>query len=177
MVYSILLDWKNFNIDLPSIEAWVKTQSDNYVGASADSRLTLWFSQQPSAELETTVRNKWATIHEESPEATAHNQAAQLRAIKAQVAKVTAFSADLLAQFAAENIQMGITADGKTEDVMDTMMGVMQALQAGSPTIAIKRAKAIPESEYDSKYVTEVRLLKYVNAIEKFLGLPVSSSL
>jgi hypothetical protein len=220
-MYSVKLAWKNFNVDLPSIEAWARALSPSYKGNSADTGLTLWFDSDPEAipmhdvthqesqpvldeqgnpvldadgnpethMVDVTVseptgepsiaqqcRAKWDSIQSNSPEAIAYTNAAQLAAVKAQVAKINAFSADLLAQFNAENIMLGITQDGKTEQVLDAMAGVLVALQSGSPTVAISRAKAIPSSSYDSKYVTAARLLQYVNRIEAFLGLPLSSA-
>lgn len=283
-MYSVKLAWKQFNVDLPSIEAWVKNLAgSSYKGNSADSALTLWFEgedpaaipmhdvqvtiedpavdavaasasvqgvtltamtpgaagnvtlhadststiqelvdahnaanpdneilaegfatqilaadvilaggtdeipagshqetqSQPSGDpsLAEQIQAYWDSIQSNSAEAVAYTQKAQLAAVKKQVEGIAAFSADLLNQFAAENIAMGITQDNKTEDVLDVMLPVMNALQGGAPTIAIKRAKAIPESSYDSKYVTAARLLAYVNKIEAFLGLPQSSSL
>lgn len=285
-MYSIQLPWKNFNIDLPSIEAWVKTQVNDYVGSSADSQFTLWFStndpealpmhdvvqsvddpavpakkaqasvgsggtvvramnagvegngislsaenspilqnavdawniDNPDQELEIigdetqllladltlsggadevpegshdvtvseptgdpsvadNIRAHWDAIASDSDEALAYTQRATQAAILKQVQGIAAFSSALLNQFAAENIAMGITADNKTEDVLDIMLPVMNALQGGAPTVAIKRAKAISPSDYDAKYVTAARLLSYVNKIEAFLGLPLSESL
>lgn len=218
-MYSVKLEWKSFNVDLASVEAWLKPQASDYVGNSADSALTLWFQTndpsivpmhdvttsvptlddqgqpvldgqgQPEMHDVTTseptgdpslaqkIQTYWDAIQSNSAQATAYTQKAALAAVTVQVEAIAAFSTALLNQFAAENIAMGITADGKTEDVLDTMLPVMNALQGGAPTIAIKRAKAISPSSYDSKYVTAARLLSYVNKIEAFLGLSLSQSL
>lgn len=177
-MYSVKLEWKEFNVDLASVEAFVKDLEPSCVGNSADSAsLTFWFTEQISEETEQAIKDKWDSLESDSDEAVLYTQKAALKAVKTQVANIAAFSQDLLNQFAAENIQMGITQDNKTEDVLDVMLPVMSALQGGAPTVAIKRAKAISESDYDAKYVTEARLLAYVNKIEAFLGLPLSNSL
>lgn len=229
-MFSIKLAWKEFNVDVSAMEAFVKALDPSCTGTSADSMLTFHMTSNPNeipmhevvTEQEVTestpvldedgnpavsedgepimeattrtvevrtmeptgepsiaqcIQQKWDSITEESPEAVAYATNARKRAIKKQVEAINEFSANLLAQFNSENIDMGITQDGMTEDVLDVMLPVMSALQGGAPTVAIKRAKAIPESSYDSKFVTEARLLSYVNQIEKFLGLPTSQSL
>lgn len=179
-MYSVKLEWKEFNVDLASMEAWVKALEPSCVGNSADTSLTFWFTEdvnQGEDSVAAQIQAKWDSIEADSAEAVLYTQKATLAVVKKQVQNIAAFSADLLNQFAAENIAMGITQDNKTEDVLDTMLPVMNALQGGAPTIAIKRAKAISPSAYDSKYVTAARLLAYVNKIEAFLGLSQSSSL
>lgn len=233
-MYAVKLQWKQFLVDLASMEAWVKAQTDTCVGNSADNQLALWFTADPTVipmhdvqvptevttqvevltldangdpqedangnpithmedqvstvmttiseptgepSLAQKIEDKWASIQADSDEAVAYAQKAQMAAISKKVAEIAAFSTTLLNQFNAENIAMGITADNKTEDVLDIMLPVVNALQSGAPTIAIKRVKAIPSASYIPKYVTAARLLSYVNKIEAFLELPVSSSL
>lgn len=239
-MYSVKLQWKNFNVDVSSINDWAKAQwPENYKGSSADSMLTLWFDgvdpsiapytesieqeeqvrqvevqvpmlngegqpmldshgspmmttelQEETVMVDVVVRTptgepsiaqicqeKWDDIEADSDEAVAYAQKAQMAVVKAQVERISKFSQELLNQFAAENIAMGITADNKTEEVLDIMLPVMSALQGGAPTVAIKRAKQIDPADYDAKYVTAARLLSYVNKIEAFLGLPLSNSL
>ncbi len=176
-MYSLKLEWKEFNVDLEAMQAFVKGLESSCTGSSADAALTFWFPEQISAENEQAIKDKWDSIESDSAEAVAYTQKASMKAIKAQVENIAKFSQDLLNQFAAENIALGIVADHKTEDVLDVMLPVMSALQGGAPTVAIKRAKAISPSDYDAKYVTAARLLAYVNKIEAFLGLSLSNSL
>lgn len=87
------------------------------------------------------------------------------------------FGNKLMTEFIVENVKMGITQDGMTEIVLDAMSGVMNALQAGSLYLAIDRIKAIPVESKDAKYITDERLLTYVNKIEEYLGFPLSGEL
>ena len=103
--------------------------------------------------------------------------AEQQEAIIGAVARARAFGDRMVNVFAAENIVLGITADGKTGEVLGKMEGVIAALSTGSLYEAIARAKAIPSSQYDSKYVTAARLLSFVNKIEGYLNIPLSTSL
>ena len=42
---------------------------------------------------------------------------------------------------------------------------------------AIDQAKAMPESSKDATFLTDARLLSFVNKIETYLGLPLSTEL
>jgi hypothetical protein len=97
--------------------------------------------------------------------------------VSKSVAAAQVFMNNLLVQFNTENLLMGIDADNLVDEVLTVMSPVLVAMQSGSPTSAIKRAKAIPSSSYDSKYVTAARLLSYCNQIETFLGITLSTSL
>lgn len=87
------------------------------------------------------------------------------------------FGAKLLREFAAQNVLLGITQEGKTGEVLTKLMNVQLAVQAGSLYEAIDRIRAIPPTDYDGKYITEARLLTFINKIEAYLGLPLSTEL
>lgn len=87
------------------------------------------------------------------------------------------FGNQLLAEFAAENIAMEITQEGLTKQVRQRTSEVVAALQTGSLYDAIDEIKAIPESDKDSKYITDARLLQFINKIENYLQIPNSTSL
>ena len=97
--------------------------------------------------------------------------------IESAVISAREFGMHLMVTFAAENILLGITQEGKTGEVLTKMAGVMPALQAGSLYEAITQLKAIPPEQYDSKFVTAARLLSAVNKIEAYLEIPLSESL
>jgi len=87
------------------------------------------------------------------------------------------FGAQLLREFSAENVLLGITQENKTGEVLTKLSGVMSAIIAGSLYEAINRTKAIPSSDYDSKYITAARLIKFLNRIETYLGIPLTETL
>jgi len=87
------------------------------------------------------------------------------------------FGNQLLINYAAENVLLGITMEGKTGQVLTKLASVQLALQAGSLYEAIIRIRAIPTSEYDAKYLTADRLLAFINKIETYLGLALSETL
>lgn len=103
--------------------------------------------------------------------------AAPLNAAKAAVGAAIGFGQGLVTEFAAENVILGITADNMTGAVLTKMQGVLVAVQSGSLYEAITRAKAIPAEDKDVKYITDARLLAFVNKIETFLGVELSETL
>ena len=72
---------------------------------------------------------------------------------------------------------MGITADGMTGPVRKNMSEVINAIQTGSLYDAIAEVKAIQPSQKDAKYITDARLLQFINRIETHLNIPPSTSL
>ena len=95
--------------------------------------------------------------------------------IKKTVRSAISFGNKIIVEFAAENIQLGITQLGMTKSVRQTMAGVASALQTGSLYDAIDEVREIPDSKKDGKFISNKRLLKYVNKIEEFLGIEKST--
>jgi hypothetical protein len=93
------------------------------------------------------------------------------------VADAVSFGQRLLIKFAAENVIMGITQDGMTTAVRHALSDVIQALQTGALYDAIASVRAIPQENYDAKYITAPRLLSFINNVEAYLGIPLSESL
>lgn len=87
------------------------------------------------------------------------------------------FGTKLLRKFAAENTIMGITQEGKTNEVRKAMREVTDAIYTGSLKDVILEARAIPVESYDSKYITAARILSFINEIEDYLGIQRSENL
>lgn len=87
------------------------------------------------------------------------------------------FGKKLIVEFGAENMRMNITQLGKTNEVRIALNGVMSALLAGSLYDAITEVKKIPVEAKDATFVTDIRLLVFVNKIEDYLHTPRSTHL
>lgn len=87
------------------------------------------------------------------------------------------FGTKLMVEFTTENIYMGITQDGMTKQVRKTLQEVQNCILSGSLKDAIDEIKLIPIDKKDPKYLTDARLLSFVNKIETYLNIPLSSSL
>lgn len=102
---------------------------------------------------------------------------ATVESVERIIAAAKVFANSIIDRFAAENVLLGITQAGMTGAVLNKMSGVMSALLTGSLYEAIARTKAIPESDYDATFITEARLLSFVNKIESYLGITLSTEL
>lgn len=76
--------WKNHNVNLPGLVAWVKTQDANCCGASAEAKLVLHFLEEPSQEVKDAIDQKWEDMDDAEHELCAdYKSAADLAADKA----------------------------------------------------------------------------------------------
>lgn len=103
----------------------------------------------------------------------------QLPVIRIQqaIADAMAFGQKILIDFRAENVAMGVLQDNMTGWLLNKLSSVMDAVLTGSLTEAIARLKAIPTVEYDGKYMTVPRMIAFINKIETYLGLPLTTEL
>lgn len=94
--YSMDLDWKGFNVDLNSVEAWMKENAgSDYCGSSGDSKFHLHWNEEPSQDIKDFAKAYWDDLSEESPEASAYKPEADRKADVA--AKKASGKAKLLA--------------------------------------------------------------------------------
>ena len=93
------------------------------------------------------------------------------------IADACAFGQRLLIKFAAENVLLGITQVGKTAAVRGALSAVIQCLQTGSLYDAVAQVRAVPAESKDATFVTDARLLAFINSCEDYLSLPRSTSL
>jgi len=87
------------------------------------------------------------------------------------------FGLKLIKEVAAENILLGITQAGKTNFVRKATNEVMLALMSGSLYDAIYEIRQIPPEKKDEVFLTDARLLQYINKIEAYLGISLSTQL
>lgn len=171
------------NLETLQIASWYEESAprqSNFGGDWGDASkfAHLAFSEAMDQECaEAVLVNGAPVLQENAALKSAKAAAAPLKAAKAAVASAMSFGSALVEDFAAENVLLGITADGMTGAVLDNMASVMNALKSGSLYEAIVRIKAMPAESKDAKYITDSRLLEAVNKLEAFLGLPLSSSL
>lgn len=74
-LFSIDLKWRGFPVNLQVVETWMRANTTGYEGNSADTDLTLWFSEQPD---ESAISAYWAALTDASTEATSYQTADQI---------------------------------------------------------------------------------------------------
>ena len=102
---------------------------------------------------------------------------AALVAGQALVSGLIDFGNNLLIRFAAENIAMGITADGLTRQVRTNMMDLQSAISTGSLIDALEDIRDFDTTKFDTKYITSARLITYGNMIRAAVGKAVVTTL
>lgn len=100
-----------------------------------------------------------------------------VNAVEFAIANAVAFGQHLMIKFAADNVMLGITQAGMTATVRTVMAASIQCLQTGSLYDAIAQVKAIPAESKDATFITDARLLAFVNLVEDYLGILRSTSL
>lgn len=96
---------------------------------------------------------------------------------KQSVKSAIAFGQKILEEMSYENVMLGITQAGMTNQVRKRTAEVTSALATGSLYDAIFEARQIPAEDKDATFITDVRLLAFVNKIETYLGIELSTSL
>lgn len=107
------------------------------------------------------------------------------QSIDAQIYQYKLLGRKILDHFARENIKLGITQSSptgpgyltRTGEVIQKGLMVKIALESGSVDDALARLLYFPTEDKDATFLTNERLLFYVNWIQKELNLPLSSSL
>lgn len=97
--------------------------------------------------------------------------------VEGKVKEAIAFGQALRDRFVKENILLGITQANMTNIVRKRLKEVTDAIKDGGLKDAIYEIRQIPVENRDGVFVSDARLLKYVNLIEEFLGLPLSTEL
>lgn len=88
------------------------------------------------------------------------------------------FGDRLIDEFAAENVLLGISySPSMTNHVRKTMREVSDALGTGSLKDAMYEARQISSESKDATFITDARLLKFINRIETYLGMELSTTL
>lgn len=188
--YQAAQDWANYQVSKPNSLAgrsarWIKTSDltpeltlrvldtrvSNVVESVYNEETEEYEDTVVNSYEESQVKNDYVIEYEDITEQN------QIKSVQKIVKEAMTFGQQLMVEFSTENIMMGITQDGMTKTVRKNMSQVMSALMSGSLYDAIDEAKSIPSQSKDSKYLTDARLLQYVNKIEEYLGIELSNSL
>lgn len=102
--------------------------------------------------------------------------AKQFEAVKQAVKAAKEFGSNLADEFSAENVVLGI--DTATSALLiQRLAGLFQALQAGSLFVGVEFLKHFDPLLMDETFLTEARLLKYLNKMEDYLGITKTTAL
>lgn len=94
--------------------------------------------------------------------------------VRETVAAAIAFGQDLIVDFAAENVLMGITQAGKTKDVADYLSNVMRYAQSGSLYEVIAEVDRLVADGLPANlepFITTARMAEFKSRVEAYLGI------
>lgn len=165
----IILNWKEFNVDLDKVRKYLLSNlSNNYDGLLCDeSCLTVIFKEEYSTEDIDIVTNYWNNLNSHSFDITMDEY------IDLKLNQATQFGLSLIKSAAKENMLMGITQAGKTRQVSNYLERMQTYLQSGSLYAAIDEINELIANGLPSElspFITEVRLLSYKSKIQGFLS-------
>jgi len=158
----------NFNkqIHIETLANQIKTQIPSFSHiTSLGQNVFVWFpsplSEQNEILLQTIVDS--------------HDHLANLDFVRAIVSGAMDFSRELMISFAAENVAMGITQAGKTKLIADACQQAFYYLSTGSLYEARTEMLNITIEENMAPFLTNARRNAFVNKIEAYLGIPLTT--
>jgi hypothetical protein len=121
----------------------------------------IWFTSSLTLEEQTTLQE----IVEN------HDPLDNLDFVRGLVSSAADFGREITITFAAENVAMGITQQGKTKLIADVCKDAMYYLQTGSLYEAEAEMGRIEVTEDMSPFLTELRIKDFRNKIRSYLGI------
>lgn len=106
MVFDISLKWPSFNVDVNTVDVWMKANAgESYRGLSSNSMLVAHFVQDPGEDVASEIDAYWSALEDSSPEAVnyASKDDREASAAAEKAAKVASATAKLET--------LGLTAD------------------------------------------------------------------
>lgn len=106
MTFDINLEWLAFNVDMNTVDTWMKANAGaNYCGLSANDFMQVHFTADPGNDVAIAVEGYWTSLNTGSPEATNYMTAS------ARLASVETAKAAKIASATAKLEALGLTAD------------------------------------------------------------------
>lgn len=173
----MILSWKTFTVNLKRMDKYLQEEiGSNYDGMVCDQdQLKIMFLINPSPIEQDIVNDYWDSLTEQGEITPTEDE--QLIYIQNVINSAIGFGQKIITEFAAENVAMGITQAGMTATVRRNLSDVTNCLLTGSLYDAIDQIRAIPAEDKDPIFVTDARLLIFINKIEAYLGIPLSTEL
>lgn len=170
----MILLQKEFDMDTAKMDKrFAAITSSNYDGIVKDgnSFIVLWKTTPSNADL-AAIELYWRDLTEQSYNAPTQDEQVEMLANIIQKARI--FGDATIAQFALENVAMGITQAGKTRAVADYCQKLQYYMSTGSLYAALEEIEEISNNVPPelAPFVTSERLGVYTNKIKAYLGIP-----
>lgn len=170
-MFEIGLEWKPFLVKLDKMHRHLKEVCSDYDGMIAsETELKVMLTSYNEADI-IRVDDYWESLTEQTESELTQYELSQN--VKNIVAGAMHFGNELMVEFAAENVMMGITQTGKTKAVADYLADATRYLISGSLYEVVNEvdrllAEGIPQEL--APYVTVERMTGFKQKILGFLG-------
>lgn len=169
----MILLQKEFNMDTTKMDKrFAAITSSNYSGIVKDgnSFIVLWKTTPSDADL-AAIEVYWRNLTEQVYSTPTVDE--QTEALAKVIQKARLFGDATIAQFALENVAMGITQAGKTRAVADYCQKLQYYMSTGSLYAALEEIQDIADNTPPelAPFVTPERLAVYTNKIKAYLGI------
>lgn len=169
----MILLQKEFDMDTAKMDKrFAAITSSNYDGIVKDgnSFIVLWKSTPTNSDL-AAIELYWRGLTEQVYNTPTAEE--QMEGLSKIIQKARTFGDATIAQFALENVAMGITQAGKTRAVADYCQKLQYYMSTGSLYAALEEIQEISVNIPPdlAPFVTQQRLAVYVNKIKAYLGI------
>lgn len=170
----MILLQKEFDMDTAKMDKrFAAITSSNYSGIVKDgnSFIVLWKTTPSDADL-AAIELYWRNLTEQIYNTPTADE--QTEALAKVIQKARLFGDATIAQFALENVAMGITQAGKTRAVADYCQKLQYYTSTGSLYAALEEIQELSQNTPAelAPFVTSARLSVYANKIKAYLGIP-----
>lgn len=170
----MILLWKSFNIKLDRMHRYLSTNLANYDGmVSSPEQLEIMFKNPATVADEQFVYAYWDSLT--STTETTPTSEEILANVRTVINKAITFGAQLTIEFASDNVLNGITQAGKTRLIADACQKAFYYLSTGSLYEARAEMLSITLTSDMAPFLTRSRVIDFVNKIETYLGLPLTT--
>lgn len=171
-MYTIDFNWKSFSVRLDRMHKYFKSICTEYDGMVAtEEKLEIILLSYNEADI-IRIDAYWDSLTVESENEL--NQYELRESVQNIISKAMDFGKQVMVEFSAENVLMGITQQNKTKQVITFLNDVKNAMDTGSLYIAIDEIDKIVNlgiPEELSPFITEERLMIFKQKIQSYLEI------
>lgn len=172
MITHKIYPWLSFNIHIPTFIKHLTNVISDYSGiAICNEGYSIILDRDLTTQEEASVQSYLDSLTE-AGEAQKIQQESQIKYVQGLVENSMAFGLQLIADFATENVLMGITQANKTKEVADYLSDVMRYLQAGSLYEVINEINSLNTVGHPTTlapFITTERMNQFKQRVVDFL--------
>lgn len=170
-MYQYKLQWKQFDVKLDRMHKHLKDVCSDYNGMIAsEQELAVMLNYENEADI-IRIDDYWESLTAQSEAQPTQEEIAI--SVQGIIADAMDFGKQLMVEFSAENVLLGITQAGKTKEVLVFLAEIKNAMDTGSLYTAMNEidgliSNGLPQDL--APFITEQRLLGFKTKIQGYLS-------